>query len=332
MKLKHLIGFLFLFSCIACVEVEDYDNTPRDNFEALWKIIDEHYCFLDYKGVDWEDIHRQYSSRVSEDMSPESLFMLLCEMLAELKDGHVNLSSSFDLGRYWSWYEDYPPNYDEDLIRNYLGTDYHLTSGIRYKILDDNIGYIRYPDFSSGIGETNLDHIINKLSICRGLIIDVRENGGGYLSNSDLLASRFMNEETLVGYIQHKTGKGHNDFSKPYARYIKPSGHLRFQKPVVVLTNRRCFSATNDFVNSMTCCPNVIILGDRTGGGSGLPFSSELPNGWGVRFSASPMYDPDMNHLEFGIEPDVRVDMKDSDKEKGLDSLIEAARLQLKSQ
>ena len=63
------------------------------------------------------------------------------------------------------------------------------------------------------------------------------------------------------------------------------------KRKVVVLTNRHSYSATNDFVNSMRCFPNVTLVGDKTGGGSGLPFSSELPNGWGVRFSASPHLD-----------------------------------------
>ena len=46
-------------------------------------------------------------------------------------------------------------------------------------------------------------------------------------------------------------------------------------------------------------------MGDQTGGGSGLPFSSELPGGWSIRFSASPIYNAKMQHTEFGIKPDI---------------------------
>ena len=84
--------------------------------------------------------------------------------------------------------------------------------------------------------------------------------------------------------------------------------------------------AANDFVNRMKQLDRVTVIGDKTGGGSGLPFSSELPNGWSVRFSASPMYDPDMKHLEFGIEPDKKVDITSEDYNKGIDTIIEAAR------
>ena len=54
--------------------------------------------------------------------------------------------------------------------------------------------------------------------------------------------------------------------------------------------------------------PYVTTMGDRTGGGSGFPFNSELPNGWGVRFSASPMLDVNKQHTEFGIDPDIELE------------------------
>jgi C-terminal processing protease CtpA/Prc len=321
----------FSFSLLSCVEIEEYPNNPRGNFVAIWKIMDEHYCFFQYKGVDWDKVFSEYSQRVNDNMSDESLFHLMNEMLAELEDGHVNLYTPFDVGRYWKWHEDYPPNFDSGLIDNYLNKDYSIAGGIRYKILNDNVGYMYYGDFSSSLGETNLDYIIDKFAVCSGIILDVRDNGGGLLNNAEKLAARFINEKTLVGYIQHKTGKGHNDFSQPFPRYIEPSTRLRYQKPVIVLTNRGCFSATNEFVNAMRYCPNITILGDKTGGGSGLPFNSEIPNGWMVRFSACPSFDADMQQIEFGIEPDVHVALTESDYQKGKDTLIETARLLIKT-
>ena len=93
-----------------------------------------------------------------------------------------------------------------------------------------------------------------------------------------------------------------------------------------MLTNRGVFSAANEFVKYMKCFPKVTIVGDRTGGGAGLPFSAELPNGWGVRFSACPMYDRDRQCTEFGIDPDYFVSQSDADFLRGRDSLIEWAR------
>ena len=328
--LNLIIAIFALLLMGACVNEEQFDDTPQGNLEALWKIIDEHYCFLDYKqheyGLDWDRVYNKYKVRVSYNMTDMQLFEVMGDMLSELRDGHVNLSAAHDYSRYWSWYEAYPTNYSDTLYRAYMGTDYKIAAGLSYRILDDNIGYVRYKSFSSGIGEGNLDEVLLHMALCRGMIIDIRENGGGDLTNAEKFASRFTNEKVLVGYIQHKTGKGHSDFSEMQPRYLEPSANLRWQKPVVVLTNRHVFSAANEFTMYMKALPLVKIVGDHTGGGAGMPFSSSLPNGWTVRFSAVPMYDADKQCMEFGIEPDYNVQLKDEDILRGKDTLIEFAR------
>lgn len=328
------ISHFFILTAIlllsSCVHEPEFDDTPQGNLDALWTIIDEHYCFLDYKhdaiGLDWDAIHSRYSLRLKSSMNKAQLFEVLSEMLAELRDGHVNLYAAHDVGRNWSWYEDYPTNFYQELQNAYLGTDYKIASALKYRILPDNIGYVVCNSFQSAIGDGNLSEVLYYLRTCDGLIVDVRDNSGGDLTNAELLARRFTNERRLVGYIRHKNGRGHSDFSAPVAQYLDPSDGVRWQKRAVILTNRRCYSATNTFVRDVSQCPLVTILGDQTGGGSGLPFNSELPNGWSVRFSASPMFDAQMNQIEFGILPDVSVALTDEDHARGIDTLIEAAR------
>ena len=332
MKILSFIIYTFSFSIAltSCVKEEQFDNTPMGNFEALWKIIDEHYCFFDYKkaeyGLDWNEVYRRYQPQFRGNMTRAQQFEVLANMLAELRDGHVNLYSAFDVGRNWSWHENFPANYSDSLIRRYLGTDYRIAAGMQYRILDDNIGYLRCPTFANELGEGNLDEIFYYLAPCRGLIIDLRNNSGGLVTSAEQLAARFTNEERLVGYMQHKTGRGHNDFSAMEEQRLKPSNGIRWQKKVVVLTNRSVFSAANEFVKYVKCCPQVIVVGDRTGGGAGLPFTSELPSGWGVRFSACPMYDRDRQSTEFGIDPDHAVALMADDLANGHDTLIEFAR------
>lgn len=314
----------------SCIREEEFDNTPQGNFEALWQMIDERYCFFDYKrqeyGLDWDEVHERYARLITPDMPTKGLFEVLGNMLAELRDGHVNLYTNYDVARYWKWYEDYPANFNDSIQRNYLGTDYKIASGLKYTILDDNIAYVYYESFSSGIGNGNLSDMLLELAYCNGLILDVRNNGGGMLTNATKLAARFTNEEVTTAYMCHKTGSGHADFSAPEAVKTTPSDEVRWQKPVALLTNRSSYSATNDFVNCMRQFPLVTVIGDRTGGGSGMPFSSELPNGWSIRFSACPVYGPDMEQLEFGIEPDIHVDMTSEDMARGIDTIIETAR------
>ena len=332
-RLSHWLLPLLLMCAPAlcsCVDEEEFPDTPQGNLEALWRIIDEHYCFLDYKkeayGLDWDEVRRRYSPRVDPAMSRDQLFEVMAQMLGELRDGHVNLTAAHDYARYWSWHESHPANFSDSLLRRYLGTDYRIAAGIDYRVLDDNVGYLRYDNFNNAIGAGNLDEVLLHLMLCQGLIIDIRDNGGGLLTNAEKLAARFCNEKTLVGYYQHKTGPGRGDFSAREPRYLEPASGVRWQKPVVVLTNRHVYSAANEFVMYMKELPGVTIVGDRTGGGAGMPFSSSLPNGWSVRFSAVPMYDAKGLSCEFGIEPHHHVELRDEDFRRGKDTIIEYAR------
>lgn len=315
------------FVSISCDSNDfDFENNPHGNFDALWSILDENYCFFEYKNIDWDAVNVSYRPRVTSNMNNDALFKLMGEMLSELRDGHVNLIASHDISRYWSWKEEYPSNFDINIVDKYLSTDYSIASSMKYKILEDNVGYIYYGSFSNDASNSGLNQILNRMAVCNGIILDVRDNGGGSLSNVDRIASRFFNERTLVGYISHKTGPGHNDFSDLYPKYIESSKQIRYQKPLYILTNRGCYSATNEFVSTMKYAPLVTVVGDKTGGGSGFPFTSELPNGWSVRFSTSPTFNAEKEHIEFGVEPDVRLDMKYSDIKEQRDTYIEYAR------
>ena len=147
-----------------CIREDDFADDPVGNFEQLWKIIDERYCFLDSKGIDWDAIHEKYSKLIVPGMSNDDLFDKLSEMLYILKDGHVNLSSAKRVSYYDAWYQGYPWNYREDILyQYYLGSaskDYYTSAGMKYKIFDNNIGYIRHESFSSRVGEGKLDEIL----------------------------------------------------------------------------------------------------------------------------------------------------------------------------
>ena len=322
--LAMLVSVLLPGSCSWNEEVKnrEFSNTPQGNFMALWTIMDEHYCFFDLKkeklGVDWNEVKTRYAASISDDMSDRSLFEVLCNMIGELRDGHVNLTSAYDFGRNWSWKTDYPANFSKDLQDKYLGKDFIVGgNGYYYRILDDNIGYLVVESFDYAMSDGRLNVMFNNMTLCNGLIIDLRNNGGGQLTASESLASRFT----------EKTGPGHNDFSKLYKTELSPAEYdLRWIKPVVVLTNRGCFSSANDFACIMKPLENVTLMGDTTGGGGGMPMSSELPNGWVVRFSSAPMFDADTNHVEFGVAPDIRLDMKEEDIKAGVDTYIESAR------
>ena len=318
-----------LLSLSACHKQEEFNNDVYGNFDALWTVVDEHYCFFEYKNIDWNEVGERYRAKLQPGMSSTALFDVCADMLKELQDGHTNLISGLDVSRYWIW-EQYPQNYNERIIdQYYLNFDYKMSSSIKYGILKNNFGYMYYGDFMGAIGEGNLDIVLASLASTDGLIIDVRNNGGGYLPYVEMFVRRFITERIHAGSISHKTGPGHDDFSEPYDYYFDPidDTRIKYLKPVVVLANRASYSATNNFVSIMKNLPNVRVVGDFTGGGSGLPFTFDLPNGWGVRMSASEITDCNGVVTEFGVEPSpgCKVDMTEEEIASGVDAIMERA-------
>lgn len=312
----------------ACASLEDYDNTTAGNFDVLWREVDEHYCYFREKDIDWDGVRSIYRPRALACRTDADFFNTCAAMLDTLRDGHVNLSSTFNTSYYRKWWTDYPQDFNlRTLQQYYLDFDYNTAGGFIYKRLaNDKIGYIYYSSFSSGVGESNLDAVLTHFADCDAIILDIRNNGGGLVSNVETLVSRFIESDYTAGYILHKTGPGHDDFSEPYPLTYHPAeGRVRWAGPVYLLTNRSCFSAANDFASAMKQLPNVTVIGARTGGGGGMPFSSQLPCGWRVRFSACPMTDAAGNDIESGIDPDIEVHSPDAELAAGKDAILETA-------
>lgn len=313
-----------------CHDEPDYKDTFVGNFDALADIIDRHYCFFADKNIDWDVTVAKYRSQITDETTLMGLFVICAQLLDELEDGHVNLASRFSTSYYRNWWTDYPQDFNlRTLEEYYLEFDWLSTSGIIYKQLPGEIAYMYYPSFSNSISETSLDYILAILANSRGLIIDIRDNGGGALTNINTLVGRFIDKPFVGGYILHKTGPGHDDFSEPYPMEYKPAdkNRVKWNGDIVVLTNRSCFSAANSFVSVMKELPNVKIVGAKTGGGGGLPFTSELPNGWSIRFSACPMHDAKGQGIEFGIDPTPGCEVHASEEElaEGKDAILDFA-------
>ena len=318
---------VFFTNCASLIIKSDVKNTPTSCFNLMWKTVDENYSYFDQKGINWNTVRQKYEPKVDDSISQDSLYNVLSEMLYELRDGHVNLATAYDRSRNWSWKEDYPDNFNVNFVfKNYFKKDFKITGSLPNQILKDSIGYFRYSSFSSPIGDGELDYVMNRFKNMKGIIIDVRDNGGGAMSNVFKLMDRFVDKKTLVGYAHLKTGKGHNDFSKPIPFYAKPAKkRAPFMKPVVILINRGCYSATTHFAGFMSILPHVTLVGDKTGGGGGIPISADLPNGWQYRFSATYQTTIDGYNIEQGVPADIEINTGPKEELEGKDAIVEKA-------
>jgi hypothetical protein len=307
---------------------EEPADDPITNFEVMWKTVDEKYAFFEYKGIDWDAVYATYRPQINNGMSSYKLFGVLADMMNELQDGHVNLTAPFDISRY-DFKRNAPENFDFRLLKDhYIGWDYRITGSlINTTFVRDSIpiGYIYYGSFSNTVQSADIDFVIGSLWHTKGIILDMRSNGGGNVNNIYRLGSRFADKKRFVYSSILKDGPGHDDFSEPAEVYMEKGGSYQYTRPVILLTNRGCFSATSFFSLAMKAFPHVIQVGDTTGGGLGAPAGYELPNGWGYRFSTSRTFSPDGDNFENGIPPDITVWMDPQHALTGRDDIMEAA-------
>lgn len=325
-KLIVLIFVVFLSSCEHIFMKPQPANTPKAIFDQVWTFVNNKYAFFEYKNVDWDQSYTKYSAMVNDDMSDEELFKVCYDMLYELKDEHTNLISKFNISRNPEVFLDFPQNYSGDLLnRNYFNGRTQIVSSFSYFEFGD-AAYFRYDSFMDEVSQEALDYIIIRAKNKKGLILDIRNNGGGAVINIDKLAGRFISDTTLMGTEFHKNGPKKNDFVQEKSEiYPTEKGEKYLDKPLVILTNRGCYSATNMFAAFMKGLKNVTLVGGKTGGGGGLPTATELSNGWILRVSGSKTLDRNGFNIENGVDPDIKIDMTKADMDRGKDTILEEA-------
>jgi hypothetical protein len=328
LKLNMIAVVILLTSCEKVLMEREPSDDPVTNFEHLWQTANDKYSFFEYKGIEWNEIYSEFRPQIYPEMNDVELFFILGSMLNRLEDGHVNLRARFDVSRYTFTYSA-PENFNFRLLKdNYIGWNYRITGSLintMFEVNGKDIGYIYYGSFSNPMQNTDVDFAVQSLWHTEGIILDLRSNGGGTVSNVYKLGSRFADQKRFVYTSELKNGPGHNDFGEPAEVYMEPGGLYQYTKPVILLTNRGCYSATSLFTLAMKAYPHVIQVGDTTGGGLGSPAGFELPNGWGYRFSVSRTLSPDGENFENGVPPDVVVWMNPQNEANGKDDIMEKA-------
>lgn len=300
-------------------------SSPEEIFEQAWTFTDQEYAFFDFKNINWDSVKQVYEPKISNEMGEEALFDTLANMLYLLRDGHVNLQSEFNRSRNWSWYINAPDNFNRFLLERKYFKNNQRIAGPFTSYQFDSIAYVYYGSFSNGWEQGSIQSIFNEAKDQKALIIDIRNNFGGSLGNVYGLGSYLVDESTALAKRRNKNGPEHDAFSEYENLEFSPADTLRFtDKPVVLLVNRKSYSASNFFATCLSALPNVTIMGDTTGGGGGAPSYTELSNGWSLRVSATQLYTLNDFNTEDGLPPDIYVDYGNDPEVDGI--LEEALR------
>jgi hypothetical protein len=332
-KIACLLALIIstLSSCEKALLKPDPGSDPKLVFDQLWNDVNNRYSYFELKDIQWDTIGIHYRNKISDTMNDKELFDILGNMLYELKDGHVNLTSDFNRSRNWEWFLNYPNNYDHNLIeRHYLKNNHYITGPLLNQVID-SVLYVNYRSFTDNITQGHMDELMERAEGLKGVIIDIRHNGGGSLQNAYTISSCFIDKSVVFAQQRFKNGPEKNEFTSWEKMVVKPRDGKRFTGPIALLTNRRSYSASSFFAQMLKAIPNATLIGDHAGGGGGVPVFGELSNGWTYRFSASQTITPEGDHIELLVPVDIQVNMSAYHERRNIDTIIETALEYIKS-
>lgn len=328
--MKKLFILFLIFLCVGCekLPVNDNYNNPEYTFDTFWSELDRNFSFFSYLNISWDSVYSAYRPSVTSYTTDSELFHVFNNMLYLLNDPHTVVFAPMGIAGITNYFEQYPINqidFNAQYFNYYQANDRIFEYGL---LLEKNIGYIKIKTFNGDKANfEKFDSIINSFSFTDGLIIDVRSNRGGLISNTKTIIKSIADTVRLVCKYRTRNGPSHNDFS-PWADYYidNSTTTVHYNKPIAVLTNRQSFSAAEWFVMSVRILPNVTVIGDTTGGGSAMPIIRELPNGWQLRISNTQTLLPSGRDFQFtGLYPDIPIWISKDDASKNIDTILEKA-------
>jgi carboxyl-terminal processing protease len=177
------------------------------------------------------------------------------------------------------------------------------------------------------------------------IILDLRENGGGnsnigynilaFLTDKSFKGSKWFTRNYRPTYRawgnpQEKFGEEASSISADRLKAVRKGAKV-YDKPVIVLSSPRTFSAAEDFLVAFKPLKRGLIIGEPSGGSTGQPMVISLPGGGSARICTK--RDAFADGTEFvgvGVVPDVPASPKITDFIEGKDAVLEVALMELK--
>ncbi|WDE96726.1 S41 family peptidase [Lentisphaera profundi] len=178
------------------------------------------------------------------------------------------------------------------------------------KMLDEEIGYLYITQFGSKTAD-DFSNYIDEFSEqgMKGLIIDLRFNGGGYLNSAVEICSVFLEYGSLVAYKEGRDAARED--------LLDLSEEARLEIPIVILVNGDSASASEVTASCLRDYERCVLVGEKTYGKGSVQVISELSNGGSIRFTIAKYYTPAGYVIHGkGLEPDLKVKLSSSEKKE----------------
>jgi carboxyl-terminal processing protease len=214
---------------------------------------------------------------------------------------------------------------------------YIKSSPFEFRMLKGNIAYVALNAFDTDSAAKAFARYYPEISKAEAIIFDVRNNGGG---NSSV-------GWNVLSYLVKESAPIHKWYTREYkpsyrawqntqdvfggGSTLRPNGKFHYNKPVVVLTGAKTFSAAEDFAAAFKSLKRGQVIGMATGGSSGQPLMISLPGNLSARICTK--RDQLADGADFvgkGVLPDVEVGQTVADFRKGIDTELQFAIKTLK--
>lgn len=194
------------------------------------------------------------------------------------------------------------------------------------KELESNIWLVTVNQFSDDT-KTEYERILGeiKLKNPKGIILDLRFNGGGYLYGAIDVVSPFIRGEKQLVSIEYRDSKNNEK--------LKTSGKDIFANlPLVVLINEGSASASEIVAAAFKDMKRALIMGEKSYGKGTVQEVDPLPDGSSLRYTIAKWYSPSGKSIDHeGIEPDQVVEITKEDIENKFDRQLDEATKYLKA-
>ena len=174
--------------------------------------------------------------------------------------------------------------------------------------LPGNIGYIRLESFISKNGYDEMKRALESKRDCDGIVLDLRYNPGGLLTNAVEIAQLFIDKGIIVSTVD----------AEGYKQSQVAHGTPICTQPLVVLINGYSASASEILSGALRDNGRAKLVGQKSFGKGLVQAINRLDDGSGINITIAKYLTPnDTDINKTGIIPDFKVDLKDDDIKNG---------------
>ncbi|MEM1036717.1 MAG: S41 family peptidase [Pseudomonadota bacterium] len=201
--------------------------------------------------------------------------------------------------------------------RRLMGDIGQLPPNFQWTMLDNEIAYVELNSFGNDEAAQGFADNFEALSQANGIVIDVRQNGGGSDSVGYAVLSRLTDQPYRINSawtLDYKpTYRAWGELTGRHEwpeNYQQPHGQQHYTGPVAVLSGPKSFSAAENFLMAFDIMDRGPIIGTPSGGSTGQPLAFDLPGGgWGRVTTKRDHYPDGSDFVSVGVQPDILAPM-----------------------